>query len=257
MVVERTLAIIAIVWLIGILTDSRWRALAYSLPIPMTIVLVATGEPVEARHTLGVVLLAAFFRCAVWLRHGRGLGMAAVVAGAVALYVAAGFAVAQWWRAPMAVSAGVSLAVIAWWLRRDAAADAAASATATVNDEPAAGGLAVARLLDPVRLVVITTAASLAALLGSVLGPLVVTFPYSGLPLLVDGRDVLRGLSRGVTRNAVALVAFFAAVDVVQDAVARPLAIGAGWVAFAVTAAIVNWRLVRPVRGPADPATER
>lgn len=255
MVVERTLAIIAIVWLIGILTDSRWRALAYSLPIPMTIVLVATGEPVEARHTLGVVLLAAFFRCAVWLRDGRGLGMAAVVAGAVALYVAAGFAVAQWWPAPMAVSTGVSLAVIAWWLRRDAAASA--TAAATVNDEPAAGGLAVARLLDPVRLVVITTAASLAALLGSALGPLVVTFPYSGLPLLVDGRDVLRGLSRGVTRNAVALVAFFAAVDVVQDAVARPLAIGTGWMAFAVTAVIVNWRLVRPVRGPADPATER
>ena len=96
MVVERTIAIVVVVWATGIFTDPRWRALAYSLPIPITIVLVATGDPVEPAHLVGVLLLVLFFRVAAWLVARRVRPFPLVVAGAVLSWVTGWIAI-PWW----------------------------------------------------------------------------------------------------------------------------------------------------------------
>jgi hypothetical protein len=232
-VVERTIAIIIVVWAIGVFTDPRWRALAYSLPIPITIVLVSTGDPVVPAHLAGVVLLVAFFRTAAWLRTRAHSPMILIVPAAVLTYVVGGVGVAHWWKLSLPVSLASCLFVIAVWTLLDRRSRPAPSHQ---DDD----GSAASRLLDPGRLMVIVVAAAGAAVLGGTLGSLVVTFPYSGVPLIIDSRSMISGLARGVTYNAVALIGFFAVIDLVQDSVSRSAALALGWAGFAVIAVLLH-----------------
>lgn len=230
---ERTIAIIIVVWAIGVFTDPQRRALAYSLPIPITIVLVSTGDPVLPGHLAGVVLLVAFFRTAAWLRTRTHSSMIVIVPAAVLTYVVGSLGVAHWWKLSLPASLASCLIVIVFWTLRDGRSR---PALPRQDDD----GSVASRLLDPGRLMVIVLAAAGAAALGGTLGSLVVTFPYSGLPLIIDSRSMLSGLARGVTHNAVALIGFFTVIDLVQDIVSRPAALVLGWVGFAVIAVLLH-----------------
>ncbi|MBM0279591.1 hypothetical protein, partial [Micromonospora tarensis] len=103
------------------------------------------------------------------------------------------------------------------------------------------------RLPALLKLVVIFVAAVLTALLGAVLRGMVVTFPYSGVLVAVEARRQLAEFSRHFARNSLALVGFLAAYHYLQD-VSPVVALGAGWVAFAVVAVALHLPLHLPLR---------
>ncbi|MGC5289524.1 hypothetical protein [Micromonospora sp. DT231] len=95
------------------------------------------------------------------------------------------------------------------------------------------------RLPAAVKLLVILVGATLTGLLGELLRAMVVTFPYSGVLVAIEGRRDLVAFTRHFARNSLALVGFLAAYHVWQDT-STAAALAAGWVAFAALAVAVH-----------------
>ncbi|MFY1616509.1 hypothetical protein [Micromonospora sp. WMMD736] len=224
------LLVTAVVWAVSVIRSVRLRALVYSLPLPMTLALVTTGYDVDGGQVLGVLGLNLFF-VTVALTHRRLRWPILLADGAgIAVYVAlsAGLVAVD---VPFeaALAGTLLLWLAAMLLRRRRARPVTGTA-----DGSAATGLPVL-----LKLVVIFVGAILTALLGTVLREMVVTFPYSGVLVAVEARHQLSEFTGHFTRNSLALVAFLAAYHYVQD-VSTAGALGAGWVAFAVVAAVLH-----------------
>ncbi|WP_433550676.1 hypothetical protein ACQP08_22555 [Micromonospora zamorensis] len=249
------LLVTAVVWAVSVIRSVRLRALVYSLPLPMTLVLVSTdNDRVDGAQLLGVLGLNLFFVTVAVTHHRlRWPILLADVAG-IAVYVA--------------LSAGLLAVVIPFevalvgtlvlWLaamlllRRRARLNTAPADAPAVAVETSDGGRPDG--LPPLlKLVVIFVGAILTALLGAVLRGMVVTFPYSGVLVAVEARHQLREFSRHFARNSLALVGFLTAYHYLQD-VSSAMALGAGWAAFAVVAAALHLPL-RPRPAAPDPTT--
>ncbi|MEU1360952.1 hypothetical protein ABZ356_14055 [Micromonospora zamorensis] len=253
------LLVTAVVWAVSVIRSVRLRALVYSLPLPMTLVLVSTdNNRVEGAQLLGVLGLNLFFVTVAVTHHRLRWPILLADAAGIAVYVA--------------LSAGLLAVVIPFemalvgtlvlWLaamlllRRRARLNAAAPAAPA--DDPAAAvetsnGGRPDGLPPLLKLVVIFVGAILTALLGAVLRGMVVTFPYSGVLVAVEARHQLREFSRHFARNSLALVGFLTAYHYLQD-VSSAVALGAGWAAFAVVAAALHLPL-RPRPAAPDPTT--
>lgn len=122
------LLVTAVVWAVSVIRSVRVRALVYSLPLPMTLALVATGHRVEGAQLLGVVGLNLFFGLvAVTYRRLRWPILLADLAG-IAGYLALSAAVLA---VPLPFEAALAGTVTLWALamvlpRRRAAARARA-----------------------------------------------------------------------------------------------------------------------------------
>lgn len=206
MTLASALLIAAVVVVVRLIPSVRLKAAVYSLPIPMTLALLASGAPVDARHLLGVVLLVLFFAVVSTLHHRLGLHILLADAGAVAAYL-----LIAW---PLTGLGGLSFplvlaAVCLLWtavgLRRPPPAR---------NAPPQRPRLADAAL--------VVGAALLIAPLAGTLQAFVVTFPYSGVLVAVETRRTLPAFTRQFARASLALVAFLAAYHL-----ATPL--GTGW----------------------------
>ncbi|MFG1885350.1 hypothetical protein [Micromonospora sp. NPDC049102] len=255
------LLVTAVVWAVSVIRSVRLRALVYSLPVPMTLALVSTPYAVDGAQLLGVLGLNLFFvtvtvayqrlRWPILLADGAGIGVyVALSAGLVAVdipFEAALGGTVVLWLAAMLLRRGHT--------RRQAAASAAAAAAAPaaavaaegvgIGEAAAAEGVTVRAegrpdTLPPLlKLVVIFVGTVLTALLGAVLRGMVVTFPYSGVLVAVEARHQLSEFSGHFARNSLALVGFLTAYHLVQD-VSSAGALGAGWAAFAVVAAVLH-----------------
>jgi hypothetical protein len=226
MLIERTIIIVMIVWSLALLRSVPLRALAYTLPLPITVVLLTLHEPITGTHIWGVLLLVLFFRLAAFVRSaGAAIGWA-VLSGLV-LYISAAVALPRlptvgFWQV-LAVTASALFACVASDQRHT-------YQTFQPDDD----------LWDIRRFLLIVVSASAAAALGGSLGALVVTFPYSGVPLVFDAKDYLPAMSRNVTVNAFSLLAFFTGMYVTQGKASFALSLIAGWVAFAVSAILLR-----------------
>ncbi|WP_433262348.1 hypothetical protein ACQPWR_22645 [Micromonospora vinacea] len=235
------LLVTAVVWAVSVIRSVRLRALVYSLPLPMTLALVTTEYRVDGAQVLGVLGLNLFF-VIVAVTHQRWrwpilLADVAGIAGYVAL--SAGLlAVDIPFEVALAGTLVLWLAAILW-LRHRARRRVASAAEAVAVAETRPDGLPVL-----LKLVVILVGAVLTALLGAVLRGMVVTFPYSGVLVAVEARRQLAEFSRHFARNSLALVGFLTAYHYLQD-VSLAVALGAGWVAFAVVAAVLHLPLRR------------
>lgn len=264
------LLVTAVVWAVSVIRSVRLRALVYSLPLPMTLVLVSTdNDRVDGAQLLGVLGLNLFFVTVAVTHHRLRWPILLADAAGIAVYVAlsAGLlAVVIPFEAALVGTLVLWLAAMLL-LRRRARQRAAAGPTAAAPAAAPVEGSA-ASAVDPaapvdtsnggrpdglpplLKLVVIFVGAILTALLGAVLRGMVVTFPYSGVLVAVEARHQLREFSRHFARNSLALVGFLTAYHYLQD-VSSAVALGAGWAAFAVVAAALHLPL-RP--RPAAPA---
>ncbi|MCG5472070.1 hypothetical protein LADH09A_006105 [Micromonospora sp. LAH09] len=246
------LLVTAVVWAVSVIRSVRLRALVYSLPLPMTLVLVSTdNDRVDGAQLLGVLGLNLFFVTVAVTHHRLRWPILLADAAGIAVYVAlsAGLlAVVIPFEAALVGTLVLWLAAMLL-LRRRARQRAAPAADRAATVETSDGGRPDG--LPPLlKLVVIFVGAILTALLGTVLRGMVVTFPYSGVLVAVEARHQLREFSRHFARNSLALVGFLTAYHYLQD-VSSAVALGAGWAAFAVVAAALHLPL-RP--RPAAPA---
>ncbi|MBM0234437.1 hypothetical protein JNW91_22920 [Micromonospora sp. STR1_7] len=254
MTLSAVLLVTAVVWAVSVIRSVRLRALVYSLPLPMTLALISTGYRVDGPQVLGVLGLNLFFvTVAITYRRLRWPILLADGAG-IAVYVAlsAGLLAV---RVPFEVAlAGVLVLWLAAMLLRRRARP-----HVTVTEPPTAGRPG--GLPPLLKLVVIFVGAVLTTLLGAVLRGMVVTFPYSGVLVAVEARRQLHEFSWHFARNSLALVGFLTAYHYLQD-VSPAVALGAGWAAFALVAAVLHLplrprqpRRTPPRPPPADPGS--
>jgi hypothetical protein len=236
----------AIVLAIGSIRSIRWQALVYSLPVPITIVIVSTGTRVDGGQLLGVVLLNVFLAVVAFLyaRFGWPILLADIVG--VASYVVLAWLLATVGPVPFLP---ILIAVGTLWLL----------ALAFVRP---AGEAAAADAIPPrqwyARTGVVVGAALLVVAVARLINGLAVTFPYSGVLVVIETRRHLSAFVRHFARNSITLITFFTAYWALQDR-GEVLSLAAAWLAFAVTAASLHgprW-LSRRAATPADHDTGR
>ncbi|MCF0096114.1 hypothetical protein [Micromonospora sp. MH99] len=291
MTLSAVLLVTAVVWAVSVIRSIRLRALVYSLPLPMTLALVSTPYGVGGAQVLGVLGLNLFFvtvavthqrlRWPILLADGAGIavyvalstGLLAVdipfeaaLAATLVLWLAAMLLLRRRARTrvtPAAVAGEADAAVGGPGAVGGAGSDAGSGAETSAGGRP--DGLPAL-----LKLLVIFVGAILTALLGAVLRGMVVTFPYSGVLVAVEARRQLFEFSGHFARNSLALVGFLTAYHYLQD-VSSAVALGTGWAAFAVVAAVLHLpkrrrgaaraspprRVSRPLRSAVEPPTVR
>jgi hypothetical protein len=279
MTVGAALAVTAVVWAVTLIRSVRLRALVYSLPLPMSLVLLGGPGRVDGTQVIGVALLVGFF-AVVTAVHAR-LGGHILLADALGILAYVGVAAAVARVGPIPFLPALAAVCLSWLAvqagrRLVPGRDAGRAASYTERDtgrQARDGSPAVARpgLAGALgRLVLVCAAALLTVGLGGLLSGLVVTFPYSGVLVAVEARRHLGEFTGHFARTSLALVAFLAGYRLAQDAGTWP-GLAAGWAAFSVTAAALHLtgrhptgrrptgrRLTRRGRdGPAHPGTGR
>jgi hypothetical protein len=226
-----------VVWAVSLVRSVPLRALIYSLPLPITLVLLTTRIPVGAQQLLGVVLLNVFVATVAWLhRRLRWHILLADLAG-IAIYIAGSWALLQAGGLPfvpiLATTLGVWVIVVAlhrWTTPRRHQAQPRWQA------QPPSGRRTLPTLG---KLLVLALGALLMVGLGQLLQGMVVTFPYSGVLVVIETRRDLVEFRAHFTRNSLALLAFITAYYLTQD-VSRYLAVAAGWAAFLSCALLLH-----------------
>jgi hypothetical protein len=227
------LVVTVVVWAVSLVRSVPLRALIYSLPVPITVVLVTTRIPVDARQLAGVVLLNVFVAAVAGLHHRLRWPILVADLAGVAVYVAASWALLRAGPLPflpvLAATTGLWLLLAAW--RRPRARPPAA-------ERPALPG--------PGKLLVLAAGALLMVGLGGLLAGMVVTFPYSGVLVVVETRRDLMEFRAHFARNSLALLAFFTAYHLAQG-VSRLAALAAAWAAFVCCALLLHMTRPDPV----------
>jgi hypothetical protein len=223
-----SILVTAVVWTVSMMPSVRLRAFVYSLPLPITLVLAATDVRVDGSLFLGVALLVAFFGLVALFHEGFGWPILLADLGGLAGYVGISALIGLLPPLPIvpalaAVSAlwALTVAVLRPWRAAD-------TPVRPARRTPAIG-----------KLVVVFAAALLTTQLGALLRGLVVTFPYSGVLVVIETRHQLAAFTRQFAMNSIGLVTFLGGFALLQD-LDRAVAMAAAWAAFGVTAALVT-----------------
>ncbi len=233
----------ATVLAIGAIRSIRLRALVYAMPLPITLVLVVTATRVDGSQLLGVLLLNVFVAVVTLITTRVGWHILIADAAGVAAYVALAWPIAQ--LAPIPFLPTLALVCLLWLL---AQAILRPDREATSAAAPSASPARVAKIAAVVGSSLFIVAA------GRLINGLAVTFPYSGVLVVVETRRHLGAFARHFARNSIALVAFFTAFWALQDH-DRTLAMGGAWTAFAAAATTLHLarRQSRRAQQVADP----
>jgi hypothetical protein len=237
-----------VVWAVSLVGSVRLRALIYSLPLPISLVLLTTHLRVGAQQLVGVVLLNVFVATVAWAHQRLRWHILLADLTGIAVYLVGSWAVLHAGPLPFApiLAATVAAWAIVVALHRPMAR---AQQDPTRHDPTRPSQAEVSpgrRALRTVgRLVVLAIGALVTVGFGRLLQGMVVTFPYSGVLVVIETRRDLAEFRAHFARNSVALLAFVAAYYLTQD-VSRYLALAAGWAAFLACALILQ--LARPPR---------
>jgi len=214
-----------VVWAVSLVRSVSLRALIYSLPLPITLVLLATPIRVSAQQLVGVVLLNVFVAIVTLLYHRLRWNIVLADLAGVAAYIGGSLALVRAGGLPFVPVLAAALA--AWVLLvRLARRGTASSPLAAARSRPSRRGLPTLG-----KLAVLAVGALLMVGLGQLLQGMVVTFPYSGVLVVIETRRDLVPFRAHFARNSLALLAFVTAYHFAQD-LSRPLAVAAGWAAF-------------------------
>ena len=223
-----------VVWAVSLVRSVRVRALIYSLPLPITVVLLATRIPVGTQQLLGVVLLNVFVAVVAWLHQRLRWHILLADLSGIAAYVAGSSILLRAGNLPfvpvLATAVGVWAIV---GLRRRATPERPVPVHPRATATPG-------RVLPTLGKLLVLAAGALSMVgLGGLLHGMVVTFPYSGILVVIETRRELVAFRAHFTRNSVALLAFVAAYYITQD-VSRYVAVATGWTAFLSCALLLH-----------------
>jgi hypothetical protein len=221
------LVVTAVVWSVSLIRPVRWRAFVYSLPLPITIVLASTSVAVDGSQLVGIVGLVSFF-AVVAVAYGR-LGWPIAVADIAGAGWYVGLASATAALAPVPLWPALGLVCLLWIV----------TVGLVRRRPPPPAGVPPPRSNPVVKLVIIFGASLAVVALGGLLAGMVVTFPYAGVLVAVDGRHDLGAFTRHFAVNSIGLIAFLTAAYAAGTH-GRAAAIGAGWLAFAACALLLR-----------------
>ncbi|GAB1692340.1 hypothetical protein [Krasilnikovia sp. M28-CT-15] len=218
-------AVALLVWAVGLIRPVRARALLYSLPVPMSLVLVGGRVHVDGTQVIGVLLLVAFFAVTALLHLRLGWPVLLADVTAAAGYVAVAWALP----APLPLVPCVIIVVGLWLAGLLVPWPSPATPAAPRPSRPRAA----------LKLAAVCATTFAVAGLAGLLAGLVVTFPFSGVLVAVEVRRDLAAFTRHFARTAIALVAFVCGFAAGQDhGVGAGLALG--WLAYGGCAVVLH-----------------
>ena len=219
-------AIAAVIVTMSVLRNPAVKALVYSLPLPLSIALLATGGHVGGSNVAGLGLLVGFLWLVRLVYGWTGSIAVADLLGAGA-YVGLG-----WWVSRFHPEFAVSATVFGLlWLIFASMPRPLPAVVATLSpvDVRAKG-------------VVVFGLSLLLLSARSLLAGAVVTFPYSGVFAVVEVRDNLEQLAAVFTRNSIAMLSLLAAMRATQPSVGLWAALAIGWLVYLPVLAAVRRR---------------
>jgi len=221
--------IAVIIGVIAAIKNPKLKSLVYSLPIPITLTLIATQKKVDGTHVVGLALLTGFLYLTSWLmRRFNNIWIADIVA-AIA-YTAVGYILVK--GVPdlasniLLLSAGyfVFWVLVVFYPKKPKKRPV--PPRSRVN--PALKGAMVFPL------------AYLLLLLKNILQGVVVTFPYSGVFAVYEMRHELDILAYEFAKNSLAILVLLLIVYYAADSWGFYPAIIASWVGYIATQLLVR-----------------
>lgn len=220
------LVIGVVIAVIASVKSTRTKALIYSLPIPMTLALIATGGKVDSTHITGLVLVTLFLWFVTFLRS-RGFHILVADVLAALVYVAVGYLIVTYTEIPMFIAvAGYALV----WLL---------FVSMYREKKFHESKKKVAKISPIVKFPIVSIVAFALLNIKSLLAGVVVTFPFSGVFAVVETQNMLRTLASTFTRNSLGMLAFFTTIYFLNDLdLAMKLVIG--WAVYLIALQLIT-----------------
>jgi hypothetical protein len=219
------IAVGIIILIMALLKSGYLKALIYSLPIPITIALIATGGTVNETNIIGLFLLILYLWLMVFLvKRGMNVYVADIVA--VIAYVVVGYVAITYIKLPFEVT--LIIYAIFWVLY------------AILYRHKVSREVKSSKRLNPVvKFPIVTITSFILFSLKSYLSGVVVTFPFSGVFAVIESRGTLRTLAAMFTGNSIGILALFGVVYYLgsTNLVVKILA---GWASYFVIVFVVG-----------------
>lgn len=226
-----------IIGAMAIIKSNQLKALIYSLPIPITVTLIATGGNVNANHAIGL-LLASLFLWGVYVLNRRANFNILLSDIIVTLaYIGVGYALTQTINISFYWSALIYLIIwlIFIFLYNPQYAKEDSQETAKIS--------------PIIKLVIVFLLAFLLFSLKNYLSSIIVTFPFSGVFAVVEGRQILKTLAATFARNSLAILAMFITLYFLKD-IHPGARIAISWIVYFVILKLIISMFPLPIHNP-------
>ena len=198
------IAIGLIIFVMSLQKSGSVKALIYSLPIPITIALIATDGVINTTNVIGLFLICLFL-WSVFFFVKRGINIYVADVIAVAMYIGIGYVAIGLVHASFETMA--LLFIVAWM-----------AFVTLYRHHPGRKLKRKPNKVSPLlKLPVVTVMAYILFGLKAILGGVIVTFPFSGVFAVIESRDSLRILAALFTRNSIAVLAMFITMHYLVD----------------------------------------
>ncbi len=212
--------------------NSVAKAIIYGLPVPVTVLLIATGAVVTVHHIFGLFLLNLFL-WTVWFSYRRWHNIYLADALGAVVYVALGYVLINF--AQVSFAAIAAAFVVAWLAF-------ALRFRARLVDVTPRSGPAI-----PLGLKFAVTASLVFGMMSlkSLFGGLIVTFPFAGVFAVIEGEKILKVMAVTFGQNSLALLLLLLAIRA-SDGQALGWRIALGWAAYLLALMALNRLFARP-----------
>lgn len=228
--------------LISSIDSPKLRATIYSMPIPITVILIGSGGNVNTTHLTGLIDVTLFIISVWFLTKKLSLHIVPALVAGVILYVLTGLLFRPLVEVPFLVSYFV-LSIL--WLL-------------TIIVPPKIDSIHYKKVIDRLEpkdyairgVVVFSLAAAVMSIKSLILGA-ATTFPFNGIFTVYVMRDQLPVLIAEILRNLFALFNFLLAIWIFQPITGLLPALAIGWIIeLIILYSIVNF-IPRPHEGKA------
>lgn len=213
--------ITASILLISSVSSPKLRAAIYSLPIPITILLIGTGGNVDVTYLVGLLLVLTFMTI-TWLLYTKlKIPILPAIILSAAAYVGLGTLNRFIVNVPFLVGYFIFVACWLVYIARPIKLHRKHYRKVQVN----------LRAKDYIirGSVIFALAYSIIGIKGLIFGA-AITFPFNGIFTVYVMREQLPVLITEQIRNFLALFTFFLAIWLLQPRVGLPLALAIGWI---------------------------
>ncbi len=221
------LVIAVIIVVISILKNPMAKAIVYSLPIPITLALIASQKEVDESHIAGLFLLTGF----LWLvntLHKRGVGILSSDILSTLTYVIIGY-----WTIKLIPHGSFYLSAAVYFLFWVAFMSKYKFVkTGNIEKERGPNMTIKGVLIFSIALALLSAK--------DVLMGIVVTFPFSGVFAVIEMQRNLEILAAEWTKNSLAVLCFFITIHLLSGILGIYLAIFLGWVVYLIVLKLIR-----------------
>lgn len=216
------LVICGVISLMAMLRSDRAKSLVYSLPIPITVALLATGSHINGLTFVGIVLANLFLWGTYYLYEVLKLPILLADTLLAFAYVVVGYLLSKVMTIP--VSLGLTIFPVLWLILMFVAVKQ--PAMRRVPDT--------AQLPIWIKAPIVLSVAYLLFTAKDYLPGVIALFPFTGVFAVYEGKDLLKILALVFTRNSIAIWAFLAADHLLIVVMGKWPGLLASWIVYSM-----------------------